>query len=88
MSTTVIAIIIGALAIVVAAVIVGFRWIRPNGDVNRRRLVAVSIVACLLLAAASVAGAVGGSPWFILYGVVGIPLLALITYRQIAQNDT
>lgn len=88
MSSTAIAITIGAVAIVIAAVIIGTRWVRPNGKVNPRRLVAVSAVACLLLAAASVAGAVGGWPWFVLYGVIGIPLLALVTYRQIAHNDT
>jgi hypothetical protein len=88
MSTTVIAVVIGAVTTVVAAVIIGFRWIGPSGDVNPRRLIAVSVVACLLLAAASVAGAVGGSLWFILYGVIGIPPLAVITYRQVMHNDT
>jgi len=39
------------------------------------------------LAAAAVAGTIGGSPWFLMYGVIGIPLLAWITYRQIAQRS-
>ena len=88
MAGTVIAIIIGAVVVGIAAVIIGIRWVRPDGDVNSRRLVTVSIVAGVLLAAASVVGAIGGSPWFIMYGVIGIPLLAWITYRQIAQSDT
>ena len=88
MSGTVIAIVVGTVAVVIAAAIIEIRWVRPDGDVNPRRLVPVSIVAGVLLAAACVAGAVAGSPWFIMYGAIGIPLLAWITYRQIAHSDT
>jgi hypothetical protein len=88
MSGRVITVIIGAVVVVIAAGIIGIRWVRPDGDVNPRRLLTVSIVAGVLLAAAAVAGAIGGSPWFIMYGVIGIPLLAWITYRQIAHSDS
>jgi hypothetical protein len=88
MSGTVIAATIGMVVVVIAAGFIGIRWVRPGGDVNPRRLVTVSIVTGVLLAAAAVAGTIGGSPWFLMYGVIGISLLAWITYRQIAHSDS
>lgn len=49
--------------------------------------VAINVVG-VLLASASVAGMIGGSPWFILCIVVGIPLLTWITYRQIQRSNS
>ena len=45
MAGTVIAIIIGAVVVGIAAVIIGIRWVRPDGDVNSRRLVTGRILA-------------------------------------------
>jgi hypothetical protein len=87
MSGALIAVIIGMVVVVIVAGFIGIRWVRPGGDVNPRRLVTVSIVTGVLLAAAAVAGTIGGSPWFLMYGVIGIPLLAWITYRQIAHSS-
>jgi Flp pilus assembly protein TadB len=45
------------------------------------QLVAI-VVACVLLVAASVAGVIGGSPWYLLFGVVGVPLLVVLAYQR------
>ena len=87
MSGTLIAVIIGMVVVGIVAGFIGIRWVRPGGDVSPRRLLTVSIVIGVLLAAAAVAGTIGGSPWFLMYGVIGIPLLAWITYRQIAHSS-
>jgi hypothetical protein len=45
------------------------------------QLVAI-IVACVLLIAASAAGVIGGAPWYLLFAVVGVPLLILLAYQR------
>jgi hypothetical protein len=30
----------------------------------------------------SVAGVIGGAPWYLLFGVVGVPLLLVLAYQR------
>jgi len=77
-----------AVAVAVIAMLVtgGWIWLQRNATTNLPRSVGVAVLAAVLLSAAAVVGALGGIWWLVLYPVIGLPVLAAITYQQMKRR--